>query len=357
MPPYVTMKTVAARAGVTQATVSMALANHPRIPPVTRERIRALAAELGYQANPYVSALMRSRRQGRALKDQPVLALINALDRPDAWRTATAETVRQMREGAIQRALERGYRAEEFWLHRDGLSAARLSDVLHTRGIVGVLLGPLAVGMATPGLKWERFATVRLAVPLPDLTVTTVCNDHYYSSFQVMREAWRLGYRRPGLLMLDYHRERFQGRWNAGLRATEDLLAGTRPAAPLLLRSWSDLSQLPGWLRRERPDLIIAPATKEILGHLRARGLQVPGKLGVASLACPRIGDACSGIYQNGALIGATGIDTVISMLERNERGLPAQAHTVMIEGVWNPGKTLRAHAPVRAPRPRARPA
>ena len=32
----------------------------------------------------------------------------------------------------------------------------------------------------------------------------------------------------------------------------------------------------------------------------------------------------------------------MISMLERNERGLPAQAHTVMVEGVWNPGKTLR---------------
>jgi hypothetical protein len=30
-------------------------------------------------------------------------------------------------------------------------------------------------------------------------------------------------------------------------------------------------------------------------------------------------------------------------MLERNERGLPAQAQTVMIEGIWNTGKTLRS--------------
>jgi hypothetical protein len=36
-------------------------------------------------------------------------------------------------------------------------------------------------------------------------------------------------------------------------------------------------------------------------------------------------------------------MDTLISMLERNERGLPAQAHTVMVEGIWNPGRTLRA--------------
>ena len=47
-------------------------------------------------------------------------------------------------------------------------------------------------------------------------------------------------------------------------------------------------------------------------------------------------------IQNIGALIGATGMDTLISMLERNERGLPTQAHTVMVEGIWNPGRTLR---------------
>lgn len=39
----VTMKTIAAHAGVTQATVSMSLANNPRIPTSTRERIQAIA--------------------------------------------------------------------------------------------------------------------------------------------------------------------------------------------------------------------------------------------------------------------------------------------------------------------------
>eukprot|EP01035_Chromulina_nebulosa_P029894 gene29894-39673_t len=57
----VTMKSIAAQAGVTQATVSMCLANNPRIPAATRERIQALAKKLGYQPNPYVSTLMRSR--------------------------------------------------------------------------------------------------------------------------------------------------------------------------------------------------------------------------------------------------------------------------------------------------------
>ena len=40
----------------------MSLANNPRIPAATRERIRAVAEKLGYQPNPYVSTLMRLRR-------------------------------------------------------------------------------------------------------------------------------------------------------------------------------------------------------------------------------------------------------------------------------------------------------
>lgn len=340
---HVTMRKVAEQAGVTQATVSMCLANNPRIPVATRERIRAVATKLGYQPNPYVSALMRVRRQGRQHHDKPVIALINGLDSAAAWRTSTAGTVRQMREGAIARAAELGYRAEEFWLHQDGMSAARFSNVLRARGIHGLLLGPLSVGEPTPELKWEQLAAVRLGVPLPELTVTTVCNDHFFSSIQVMRECWQLGYRRPGLVMLDSHPARFQGRWNGGLLVTESLLPGTTPVPTLLLKSWEELGPLAGWLRRAKPDVVITPSATEIQRHLRARGWRIPKDLGLASLACPELGDPCSGIFQNGALIGATGIDTVVGMLERNERGLPPQAHTVMIEGVWNPGRTLRA--------------
>ena len=44
-------------------------------------------------------------------------------------------------------------------------------------------------------------------------------------------------------------------------------------------------------------------------------------------------------------MIGALAIDTLTSMVERHERGLPAQATTLMVEGQWNEGKTLRENA------------
>src|SRR3954467_12132369 len=95
----VTMKSIAAQAGVTQATVSMSLANNPRIPAVTRERIQAIARKLNYQPNPHVSTLMRIRRQGKPLKDKPALALVCAQRTSNGWRDHPAPTIRPMREG------------------------------------------------------------------------------------------------------------------------------------------------------------------------------------------------------------------------------------------------------------------
>jgi len=339
----VTMKTIAAAAGVTQATVSMCLANNPRIPVATRTRIQAVATRLGYRPNPYVSALMRVRRQGGASQQMPVIALVNGLDSPGAWRKTAPPTVRLMLEGAVERAAFRGYTTQEFWLHQDGMSAERFSGMLHARGIHGLLLGPMAYGARTPALKWEHFAAVRLGVPLPSLTLTTVCNDHYFSALQVMRECYKLGYRRPGLVILKSHRERFHGRWDGGILVGRLLLPGLKSVQPLLLDNWSDLSGVAAWLKKRKPDVLVSPSADVLQAHLKQIGWSIPRRIGLASLACPKPDDACSGIWQNGGLIGATGMDTLISMLERNERGLPAQAHTVMVEGIWNPGRTLRS--------------
>lgn len=339
----ITMKTVAEQAGVTQATVSMCLSNNPRIPAATRERIQAIARKLNYQPNPYVSTLMRIRRAGKPLKDKPALALVCAQRTASGWRDHPAPTIRQMREGALERATLRGYRAQEFWLHRDGMSSERFSAMLHARGIQGLLISPLAVGDPTPALRWDYFATVCLSVPLPSLTITTVCNDHYFSSLQAVRECHRRGYRRPGLVLRREHQLRFQGRWEAGFLVGGEMLGDLRLASPLYVDDLKDAARILGWMKREKPDAIITPAAAELTATLEHAGWRIPEDIGLALLACPQRGDRCSGVFQNGRMIGALAVDTLISMVERHERGLPEQATTLMVEGQWNEGRTLRA--------------
>ncbi len=340
------MKSIAVQAGVTQATVSMSLSNNPRIPLATRERIQAIAKRLGYQPNPYVSTLMRIRRAGKPLKDKPALALVCAQRTADGWRNHPAATIRQMREGALERAAMRGYRAQEFWLHRDGMSNERFSDMLHARGIQGLLLSPLAEGDPTPTLRWEYFAAVSLSVPLPSLTVTTVCNDHYFSALQAVRECHRRGYRRPGIALRALHQTRFQGRWQAGVLAAGQMFSGLSLTAPLYVDDFDDAGPILRWLRKEKPDVIISPAGPILNDILARAGWKIPADIGTVWLACPRLGDPISGIWQNGRMIGALAVDTLVSQVERHEHGLPEQATSLMIEGQWNEGKTLRPLPP-----------
>lgn len=344
----ITMKTIAARAGVTQATVSMCLANNPRIPAATRERIQAVAKKLGYQPNPYISTLMRIRRQGRPLKDRPVLALVCAQRTANGWRDNPSPTVRQMREGALARAALRGYRAQEFWLHREGMSDERFSRMLHARGIRGVLISPLSEGDTLPALHWDYFAAVSLSVPLPSLTITTVCNDHYFSSLQAVRECRRHGYRRPGLVLRQTHQMRFQGRWQAGFLVAGQMMPELKPAAPLFVEDWADEAGILRWLKREKPDVIITPASDVLPALLARSGWRIPEDIGFAILGCPQLGDRFSGVYQNGRMIGELAIDTLIGLGERHDHGLPVQATTLMLEGQWNEGRTLRP-LPVQA--------
>jgi DNA-binding LacI/PurR family transcriptional regulator len=242
----------------------------------------------------------------------------------------------------LERATLRGYRAQEFWLHRDEMSNERFSEMLHARGIQGMLISPLAEGDRTPQLRWDYFASVCLSVPLPSLTITTVCNDHYFSSLQIMRECHRRGYRRPGLVLRRAHQMRFQGRWEAGFLVGGEMLGELKLAKPLYIDDWQDVTRIVRWLKREKPDVIITPAANVIAGTLQNAGWRVPQDVGLALLACPQRGDPYSGVFQNGRMIGALAIDTLISMVERHERGLPEQATTLMVEGQWNEGRTLR---------------
>ncbi|GGL30237.1 LacI family DNA-binding transcriptional regulator [Phycicoccus endophyticus] len=61
------MKDVAARAGVSTATVSRAISGHPSVQADTAQRVLAAAEELGYVPNPLASSLRKQRTQVWAL--------------------------------------------------------------------------------------------------------------------------------------------------------------------------------------------------------------------------------------------------------------------------------------------------
>src|SRR5687767_9601242 len=80
------MQTVADRMGVSRATVSLALRNDPRLPKATRERVQAIARELGYRPDPLVSSHMVRVQARKAVKQIRTLAFLTAFPTRDGWR-------------------------------------------------------------------------------------------------------------------------------------------------------------------------------------------------------------------------------------------------------------------------------
>jgi DNA-binding LacI/PurR family transcriptional regulator len=148
------------------------------------------------------------------------------------------------------------------------------------------------------------------------------------------------------------HLQRFQGRWEAGVLMAARMFDDLELAAPLYVDDLTDDASVVRWLKRQKPDVIIAPSkdvVPDIMGVVERAGLRVPQDIGFVVLACPELGTPASGIYQNGRMIGGLALDTLISLVERNERGLPLQATTLMVEGQWNEGETLRPPVVARA--------
>jgi DNA-binding LacI/PurR family transcriptional regulator len=341
------MADLARLAGVSSTTISLSLSHSPKIPEETRARILTLARQHGYHPNPYVSALMRCRRKRLPVEHPVALALINGLGHPDAWRTSSSATRRQVREGALARGKELGYQVDEYWLHQDGMSPQRLSEVLRARGVQGLLMGPMPDEDPPPPLHWQHFSAVGINVTYKHLPLHVVCSDHHYAITRIVQECHALGYRRPALVIVRSQRHYFQGLLESGYLSAVNELRGLSRLAPLYVESLEDRARVDEaafsrWLKRTRPDVLITLDADFLEKLLRDLGLDVPAKIGLASLGCAEIGDRISGICQLGHKKGAAAMDVLAGLVERNECGHPEHPITTLVEGRWNPGKTLR---------------
>src|SRR5579862_5217790 len=137
--PKLTIRDLARALGLSRAAVSLGLRDSPEIAAATRERIRAMAREMGYEPNPTAAALSRLRRASTVEPIHAALAWLNLWPDPKKLRTF-AEFDRYW-QGAKASAEKFGYRLEEF-PGNERVSIPPLEKILLARGIPGILLPP-----------------------------------------------------------------------------------------------------------------------------------------------------------------------------------------------------------------------
>jgi LacI family transcriptional regulator len=335
----VTLAEIARRAGVSVMTVSRALRKQSNISPETQKKIQAIADELGYRPNPLVSALMTYRRSAKPVRAHVSLAFITNHPTRDGWKAS--KLYQDFYQGVSESADRHGYGVETFWMREPGMTPERLTQILLTRSIHGLIIAPLPVAHGELNLDWQHFSAVTFGYSLTKPLLHRAVNHQFRSMRLAMRELRKLGYRRLGLALPSSLNERVDRQWMASFLVEERDFEHSVPMFVPDDAQWT-FEKFRRWFDTQKPDVVISHE-EVVLEWLKRMGLHVPEDAGFVLLNCAEEEGTLSGIYQNGPTIGSVAVDFLIGMIQRNERGIPALPHSLLVEGTWVPGRTVRA--------------
>lgn len=345
-----TLREIARAAGVSHTTVSLSLRNHPSIPQATRDRIRALADDLGYRSNALVAALMtqvRARHHKCALE---VVAFLHGGPSASDWRNHSASV--GYFEGATALASKLGMRVEPFWLGEGGAAAAATCRMLRARAIRGALLAPFPKPDYRHELDWSGLICVGLGYVFKELPLHRATHNHFHAAMLACRSLARLGYRRIGLMLSHEENKRVNHAWLGGYLAARN--EAHARLEPLLTEPSFCPSAVSSWFDSNAPDAVIGFGPQQFFS-LREAGYRVSQDVAYAALDVEQMHLAgvqdAAGIDQNLPLAGATAIDKLATLLYHNQQGLAEFPALSMIEGRWIEGATApdRALAPAPA--------
>lgn len=323
----VTQRDVAAACKVHPSTICLALNNSPSIPLATRQRIRAVAEELGYRPNAAARNLAFMRADKGPSASLP-LAWINQEPAKDFWRTDPAG--REHWQAARQRAGELGYHLEEFSLHEPGMTTGRLAQIIHARGIQGVVFP--VMHLLDPEIfqpAWGKFACLSFNDYRSADWVDVVCPDYYYNTDRALLELGQQGFARIGLVLSKRFDAATRGLVSSRYLRHADAQGRTRRLPVCLVEDEPDarLAAFETWYRHHRPDVVLCRdrvlgATLETLGH-EACVVQ----LGAAP--------AGTGVNELPGEVAAAAIERLAEKIRRHERGIGESTQCHLIKGRW----------------------
>jgi LacI family transcriptional regulator len=338
MAPRISQRDIARHLGVHVTTVSLALRRHPSIPVKTRERVEEAARNLGYRPDPALTALMAYRRRAAPASSGLVLGYLTYWPGCDDWRKYPA--LARFFQGAQKRATDLGYKLEHIWLRRPGITLKRWNQILRARNLAGLILAPPPMGRGHLRLAWQDFHAVRIDSAFLWPPLHSVGNNQLQVITLAMRQVYLHGYRRIGFAMDERVNQRVARLYSAGYLDEQERLHHIEKIPMLLTSNWNKDVFLE-WLAKYKPSVVIS-TDFDIKGWIEASGLKIPEEIGFIDLDIKDATGKCAGVFQNHEDVGALAVDTVISLMNRNERGIPKKCSAILVEGAWVQGRTIR---------------
>jgi LacI family transcriptional regulator len=335
----VSLGDVAKAAGVSRMTASFALRNKPEVSTKTRTRIARIAKQLGYAPDARIAARMSEVRDTKKRERLPV-AWLDLNEVPHLWKTVPYNS--PYFEGAKERCEELGYELQEFWLREPGMTPKRLSQILYHRGIQGVIVSPPGhIGLAHLQLSWQFLACASFEKGISAPKMHRVAQDLYYNIMLALKLLRRFGYQRIGVVLQQQTNRRSYHAIQAAVGYFQStLLRASR--IPPVLHVYRNMAgpEFKTWIKKHRPDVIVGHDNR-LVQWAEDAGFKVPQEMGVIHLALDNDCLDWAGIFSRKKDIGAATANLVITQIQNNQLGLPDVPMDTMVQGKWQPGKTL----------------
>lgn len=339
---YTSMHDIARLAGVSAMTVSRVLRGLPGAGEATKQKVLEAVKKLGYEPDPEFARAMKLVRDKKSRTQRAVIAVVREL--PDENELPNGSCYFVSQEDFRRSAAVHGFFIEEFWLGKDGLTSARLSDILHARGIEGVIVSPQSVSMPCQDLDYSRFAAVTVGYSLRSPSLHRSTTNVVPGMKFVFDRLLERGYRRIGIAIAKWVDDRTQNIYSSSILRFQYQLAESEKVPLLYFEHndyWRDEAQFCRWVREHEPDVIIS-YEKHVPHWLRKMGLRIPQDIGLVVHDWIPGMNGWAAINHRRDYIAEGAVDLLVMQLMRRERGVPKVPRQISIPPEWVDGPSIR---------------
>lgn len=343
MSEAITIDAIAKASGFSKATISRVLHNYPKVAPGTRKVVMNLINSSGYRPNPLVSAHMTNvRHRSQKSRIGQTLALLNTL--PTGVQKQDSPMQNLIMKGIHNQAEALGFKIEEFIAREWTNNSRRLATILDSRGIRGVIIGPMHHGQITFDSNWDIFSMVSIGHALKGLNFHRVCSNNFRNLYRAMGMLHDKGYRKIGLAMNQSFEFSSCQIWLGGylgfqINRFHSLLIPPLMIDPTLAEDSPErIRQIVDYIERHELDAIIG--TKSLMKALELGNVNIPSDCAFFDISVTKDTATTAGMDERSFDCGARSIDLLSELLYLNKTGVPETAKTVLIEGRWVEGWT-----------------
>ena len=339
-----TQAELAKQLGVSQSSVSRALAGHPKHSAEFRDKVRQLAEQRAYRPDPVLSTLNAYRRTRRPISAGSSLVWLGSTAGP-----TENEYDLRLYHAAKKRAEELGYGLDHLSLVEPGMTPRRIEKICNARGTPGLIIGPPPNPHTRIEINLGALTAVTLGRSVDWPPVDLVSTDHCQTMELCYHRLVEKGYRRIAYTLTSSFNEKVVALWSSIFLGQQLRYPGLERIPPLLDDERHEPRQFLAWFKKWKPDAIITMGWRfGCLGVLKQLDIRAPRDVAVALLSVledkEELGDF-AGIREPSDSLATFAVSILIGKVRNNERGVPPYRSVHLLPGTWVDGPSVDRRA------------